>query len=174
MPAELIRFHNLLFKPGITWEEVQSKVPQWKSGTAKGKPPSLRMLKEIGKRLTKQGSIGNIRATAQLMEEMKEESGESDMGKVSGPLLDTICSLLGQQILERVSQRKGLREDNEKLRILLKRQDQRLARAEFMRETCQHFLNWFKNEQARQIAQSRESNAEKIEQLGKLIYGEHW
>ncbi len=175
MPADLLRLHALLFKPGISLEEVRSKIPLWKSGPGKGKPPSLRCLDEICKRLTKEGSISHIRGIATMMAEVKEEcGGDPDLGRLSGPVLDMICSLLGQQILGRVSQRKGLREDNEKLRIILKRQDQRLARAEFMRETCKQFVNWFKNEKARQIAQSRDSNAEKIEKLGKLIFKEHW
>lgn len=40
------------------------------------------------------------------------------------------------------------------------------------RETCELFLTWWEDKRAREIASGGSTNAEKIERLGKLMFGE--
>jgi proteasome lid subunit RPN8/RPN11 len=49
-----------------------------------------------------------------------------------------------------------------------------LAQQKFQRETCELFLKWRDDQKAMEIADSRASNAEKIEKLGRLMFGKHW
>ncbi len=52
--------------------------------------------------------------------------------------------------------------------------DRALAWQRFMRETCELFLKWYADEQAKAIAAGAESNSSKIERLGALMFGEDW
>lgn len=56
----------------------------------------------------------------------------------------------------------------------LKRGALALDRSRYQRETCELFVKWMANEQAKQIALAPTSNAQKIEQLGQLMFGEGW
>jgi hypothetical protein len=49
-----------------------------------------------------------------------------------------------------------------------------LERQRFRRDTAKLFLEWCKDQRAREIAAGSESNAEKIERLGQLMFGEDW
>lgn len=57
-----------------------------------------------------------------------------------------------------------------------KRQEELLAleRKKFQRQTCELFLKWQASQQAVQIVNSPASNDEKIETLGKAMFGEDW
>jgi hypothetical protein len=55
-----------------------------------------------------------------------------------------------------------------------KDKDQALDRARFQRDTCELFLQWHADAQARQIADGPASNSEKIDSLGRLMFGEEW
>jgi len=51
----------------------------------------------------------------------------------------------------------------------------KLAQTKFQRETCELFVKWFADERAAQIADSKGVGTdEKVEQLGKLMFGEDW
>jgi len=71
--------------------------------------------------------------------------------------------------------------DTEKAKIELRKRnlDQRdqvidLHRKKFQRETAELFLKWYDSKKAKEIVESRGSNAEKIEALGQHIFGEDW
>ena len=50
----------------------------------------------------------------------------------------------------------------------------KLQREKFQRETAELYLKWAADKKAREIASSPASNAEKIERLGQLMFGETW
>lgn len=56
----------------------------------------------------------------------------------------------------------------------LKAEQVGLARQKFQRETCELFLRWSEDQRAREIAAGSTTNAEKIERLGQLMFGEDW
>lgn len=49
-----------------------------------------------------------------------------------------------------------------------------LDQERFKRETCELFLKWSADQRAKEIAGGQASNADKIEQLGQLMFGEEW
>lgn len=50
----------------------------------------------------------------------------------------------------------------------------KLELEKFKRDTCDLFLKWHEDKQAREIASSSATNADKIERLGQLMFGEDW
>lgn len=59
-------------------------------------------------------------------------------------------------------------------KIGIARQQLALDREKFQRETCALFLKWAEDQRAQAIAQGSAPNAQKIEQLGQLMFGEDW
>ncbi len=49
-----------------------------------------------------------------------------------------------------------------------------IAKQKYQRDTCKLYLKWFSDETAKQIASGGGTNAQKIEQLGKAMFGEDW
>jgi hypothetical protein len=64
--------------------------------------------------------------------------------------------------------------DLEKQKLRIKEEELALSKKRFQRETCDLFLQWFANEQAKSIASSGATNKEKIQRLGQLMFGEEW
>ncbi|HSM84606.1 MAG TPA: hypothetical protein VLT16_00585 [Candidatus Limnocylindrales bacterium] len=122
--------------------------------------------------------------TEALLEELKKEaSGLTDaqldeLGQRTFSLLairredpDTFLQVRGARF-------KG---EIEKEKINLRRQAEarlgeglKLQREKFQRETCELFLRWAADAKAKKIANATISNAEKIELLGQLMFGENW
>jgi hypothetical protein len=50
----------------------------------------------------------------------------------------------------------------------------KIERQKVQRETCKLFIQWVEDEEAKKIATSTASNKEKIEALGKKMFGEDW
>ena len=49
-----------------------------------------------------------------------------------------------------------------------------LNKKKFQRSTCELFLKWADDDRAKKVLDSRDSNSEKIEQLGQVMFGEDW
>lgn len=56
----------------------------------------------------------------------------------------------------------------------LKKAELELNVAKFQRETCELFLSWYADQRAKDIAGASLGNAEKIEALGQLMFGDLW
>lgn len=56
----------------------------------------------------------------------------------------------------------------------IKKEQLSLDRSKFQRETCELFVKWSADQRASAIANSTASNADKIEKLGELMFGEDW
>jgi hypothetical protein len=59
-------------------------------------------------------------------------------------------------------------------RARLNQEELKLAEERFKRERGESFSNWYEDSRVREIAQSKVSDAEKIETLRRLMYGEDW
>jgi hypothetical protein len=58
--------------------------------------------------------------------------------------------------------------------LVQKDEELKIARAKFQRETCELFIAWVQDEEAKRIATSGSSRAEQIELLGRKMFGEGW
>jgi len=70
----------------------------------------------------------------------------------------------------------GLRLDKEtaKFKGEIEREKLEVAKKRLHFMTCAKFLEWFKDERARQIADGSGTNSQKIEALGQAMFGEDW
>lgn len=66
------------------------------------------------------------------------------------------------------------RAHRDKEKVALKETELDLAKAKFRRETAELFLAWYADQRARDVAASGASQADKIERLGELMFGEDW
>ena len=67
---------------------------------------------------------------------------------------------------------RSLRQKDRKL--ALEREEHGLSLQKFQRESAELFLKWAEDQRAKEVLASSSSNAEKIEQLGALMYGDLW
>jgi hypothetical protein len=113
----------------------------------------------------------------------------------SGRVLELLETLADQQQTDPeaftglVAALKTLRSEDNKSRMIRVQQDRlgvdrqrlrqleeqlALARQKFQRETCELFLRWRSDERTRAIADGPGSNDEKVEQLGRAMFGDLW
>ena len=59
-------------------------------------------------------------------------------------------------------------------KIRVKQDALELLKKKYQRDTCKLYLQWQADEKAKAIVNSSGTNAEKIEQLGKAMFGEDW
>lgn len=50
----------------------------------------------------------------------------------------------------------------------------RIEKGKYQRQTCELFIKWVADEEAKKIASSTASNKDKIELLGRKMFGEDW
>ena len=62
----------------------------------------------------------------------------------------------------------------EKIKVSQKGEEISLAREKYQRETCELFLKWHADKHANELASADTSNADKIEKLGQLMFGDTW
>lgn len=65
-------------------------------------------------------------------------------------------------------------EDGMKGNFELKKKKLELDQIKIQRTVIKHFIDWFADQRAKEILSSTSSNSEKIETLGKLMFGEDW
>jgi hypothetical protein len=59
-------------------------------------------------------------------------------------------------------------------RLALDKEEHGLSLQKFQRDTAELFIKWAEDQRAKDVLASSSSNAEKIEQLGSLMFGEDW
>lgn len=117
------------------------------------------------------GSIAEGAATiasGKILELLEAADGTApaDMDQL-GDIVSALTGLRGAEIAQ---QRANI--DREKL----KRKDEELAleREKFQRDTCEMFIKWSQDQRALQVANAPLSNEQKLNDLGKLMFGELW
>jgi len=192
---ELAAVHALLLKPGTNLEEATSLAPPWKTGKYAGRKVSHTTLSKIGRRVRSENiahkideGVKTLEMTAEIL---KREGRFSEQGD---DYIEAICTKIAHRLVSEKLSTPNIGPDNGKVeakeeakdeakkiaavvaltKVLMKRKDQELARAKFKRETCKVFMDWYEDERARRILESREDAASKLQELGKLIYGEEW
>jgi hypothetical protein len=55
-----------------------------------------------------------------------------------------------------------------------KDKDQSLAERKYQRETCALFFKWWEDMRVKQVMSGPESNEDKTEKLGQILFGENW
>jgi hypothetical protein len=147
-------------------ERVQKKLLlQWNLAAAR---------KQIVDRLT----AGAVVATD--IERLAQSALPGITQAIAGLLGDRALSLVGsgadpeearQVLSDFLSAASGARADRDLTR---REAEAALQRARFQRDTCEMFLRWASDQRAADIAAGQGSNAEKIDRLGQLMFGDSW
>jgi hypothetical protein len=165
--ATLQWLHTALRTRNPSDKEILRRLPPWKTGRWAGQPPSPATLSNIRDRLELEE---DFQANEQTVESMLEAERAANPNITQEELdrqglkLFTLLSIRKRDTKSFVSLQRS-QKDREALK---------LDQARFRRETCELFLQWAADQRAKDIAAGPASNAEKIEQLGALMFGEDW
>jgi hypothetical protein len=107
----------------------------------------------------------------EVIEQKLDESEDGDKGKLSAEALVMVANALGSL---RTSEQNDVRLAQNEKKLKQKDEELSLAREKFMRDTAELFLKWHVDKSAADIAAGTMSNADKIEHLGQLMFGETW
>jgi hypothetical protein len=136
--------------------------------------------------LSKQEEIDRIRELSAYALKLGEAAGgnisDGSAAIAGGRLMGELEGLTGKDLANAIYALTALRStDQEKEKIAIRRETLKqrdqvitLAQKKFQRDTCALFLKWSKDKRAQDVVESRSNNAEKIESLGKLVFGEDW
>lgn len=172
-------------------EEQQAKLAEWLLSGVPYHEARLLVEKEFGVALRSLSPFSSFwtevcqphlllkRRRAAAGAEARAEEAEKHPAKFNTATLDAI-----QQKAYELAENPNANPKDVKaiLMLLLKSKDQDLKaqqlgldREKFQRETCAHFVEkWAANEKVKALMNSGSTNAEKIEQLGALMFGEDW
>jgi len=107
-----------------------------------------------------------------LDEAIEKSAGEKDDPKqLSADALVAIAGALGSL---RTSEQNDVRLAQNEKKLAQKDEELALAREKYQRETCALFIKWHTEKTALDVANSESTNADKIERLGQLMFGETW
>lgn len=147
--------------------ELCQQLPPWRKGQWKG----LRV---------QSYTLARIRTRLELAEELR--AAEQTTETILKALREQSPDLTPDQLDEfgqRTFTALAIQQRDPKTFVALRRtrllgKAQELNERRFRRETCELYLRWAANAAAERIRLSPASNHEKIEQLGRLMFGEEW
>jgi hypothetical protein len=165
--ADLHWLHSSLLARKPSDKAIREKLPPWKSGPRTGQQVSLATLSNIRDRLELEEDLrGAEQTTETILEELKREDPSLSQEKLDAFGLKTFTTL--------AIQRRDVKAFVSLQRSRKEREALELDKSRYRRETCELFLQWAADQRAKDIAAGPTSNAEKIEQLGALMFGDDW
>ena len=144
------------------WEEKQDKTHRIKELASF----AVKLTEANGGRIAEGAAAIASGKVLELLESLEGQPGEDALERL-GEVIAAVSSLRAGDIAQ---QRAGI--DQAKLRQ--KDQELALARERFQRDTCELFVKWATDQRALQLAAAPLSNETKIEEMGKLMFGELW
>ena len=138
---------------------------------------SEQVLSRFWSRFARWYLIARRRAASELASDVAAEA-EREPGKFDAAMIDAIK----QKAFElAISPTADPRDVKNVLMLVLKAGDQDIKKSElslserkFQRETCDLFLKWQEDQRAREIAAGGGTHSEKIEALGRAMFGDTW
>ncbi len=135
----------------------------------------IRELSQVAADLAKAGggtiATGAANIASGKLLEMLEEIDNATEQKLSPEALADITKSLAMM---RAGDQTDVKLALEKRKLGQKDEEIQMDRARFQRETCELFLQWFEKKQAVEIASGDASFADKIENLGQLMFADQW
>ena len=118
------------------------------------------------------------RKTLELLETLDEvtegQIENLESGKQRHLPADALVAIAGALGSLRTSEQNDVRLAQNEKKLKQKDEELKLAREKYQRDTAELFLKWHQDKSAADIAGSDTSNADKIERLGQLMFGETW
>ncbi|MCE0497852.1 MAG: hypothetical protein LV481_07905 [Methylacidiphilales bacterium] len=127
----------------------------------------------------KREHLANLKELSEYALKLGEAAGGSvadgSAAIVGGRIMSILENASDEEALKMVRAISELRTlDFTKERLRQSEQKLELERKRFQRDSTELFIKWHGNKKVREIVESRADNAEKLERLGREIFGEHW
>ncbi len=120
-PAQQDDVRAACLDSSLSLRELRDAIPSW-PGKANGRKPSQVSLSKLRKKLRAEDTLTNVKATALMMEKIHPQLA----GQADDEVLAACLSLLGQEVLQQTLEKDDPETRRHSLRILLKREDQKL------------------------------------------------
>lgn len=177
----LDKFYELCFAPGLTLADVVSQCPKWpKPHKLAGQPPGDSLVSKIRKFWKAEVALDRIREADAFVQRLEQQLGRLPKARTE-PVTEMVLNLLGQEVLTSTFSGLPVTEQLAAVdRLLKKRQvdnawaETELAKARWMRESAQIVLDALKDGRAAEIERGRGSQTEKLQALGRLMFGEEF
>lgn len=167
---QIIRWLKTLKCAGDPGDISDSNITQWRKGGYQD------WLKD-------EAQVKRTRERAELSMRLAKAAGgslaQSILARIAGDI-DEKLDDLSQEDIDKLQPLLNTLVDAEKARLKAIEVGQKgealeLLRLRFQRETIKLFLKWYADQKAKDIAEQPESGAdEKVERLGRLMFGEDW
>lgn len=165
--GELLWLHGALTDAKLSLPKIRLAAAKWREGNFAGKPPSIGTLHNIRTRLELEEDLREVEATTEtILDELRREQPDISQEQLDAFGLKTFTTI--------AIQRRDTKAFVSLQRTQKERQSLALDQQRFKRETCELFLKWAEDQRARDIAAAPVSNADKIDQLASLMFGEDW
>lgn len=188
---DLEQLRLCLLLPGSLEKQLGS-APKWRGGPRDGQPPDISTLSRIGQALREAELMRELERQELLKTATEQRCGQLGL---NSQLTNAVMQIVGEEAIKQraagvvddfalnaarvLLQREGMaaKAELEKLKLEIARQAEtrqqeqlNLMREKFQIECCETFLAWFKDDKARQIAESSSSNADKIAELRREYF----
>ena len=113
---------SLLVQPGLTLEQAREECPVWPDGTRlAGKLPGKTALGEIGTLLRTEQALAGLQEVGEFIDRVKGKMSEVPGADSSG-VLDSVCALIGQELVAEKMSGKALTDRMEVVDRLLNKE----------------------------------------------------
>ena len=121
----LDQFYALALSPGVTLQQIQSQAPKWPGGLRDGSTPAISTLGEIVKRLRAETALNGLGVVSQFVEQLRSKL-EAAPGANTQPVVEAVCTLIGQELIERRLSGVSMADSVKAVKVLLQREDQKI------------------------------------------------
>lgn len=176
-PDELQILHAALLQPDANFSEIQASAVPWRSGPFTGAKPCVRTLCSIASRLRLENLMSEISSTSHAVRATTAQMRDDpDMGVDPNRLMEKICVLLAQEILEKTVKREDPHARACLVRLLLRQQKFIFEQRKFQKLSVQLVSDWYWNGPGKAFIEKQKARnrGQLIEKLGRAMFGEHW
>lgn len=177
-PRQLRTLHAALLSGTRRIEDIRKTAPPWRTGTWAGQRPSMGTLSHLRERLQLRQTVEENNATTDILATVLRDA----LPGITQDQLDTIghktfttlaIRRQDSQTFLRLSAARN-HVEIERQRLAQREAALNLARQKFRQHSCERFLKWSEDRRLQEIAIGPGSNAEKIELLGQIMFGDEW
>ncbi len=159
-------------------EDIRKSAPPWRTGPRAGQRPGLGILARLRECFIRRQTAAEDAAAIEFLSSVLPQA----LPAVTREQFDTV----GHQTFTARAVREGDSQtfrrlsagrnevEHERQRLAQREAALDLARQKFRWDSCERFLEWYEDRRAQEIADSGGDNAEKIEALGRIMFGENW
>lgn len=177
-PRQVRTLQTALLSGKRRMEDIRKSAPPWRTGPRAGQRPGIALLSRLRARvLQRQTAVEDAAAiefVSSVLPDTLPDTTQDQFDTVGHKTLTAVA--VGQrdsQTFLRLSTARN-HVEHERQRIAQREAALDFARQKLRQESCERFLKWYEDRRAQEVAAGDGSNAEKIEALGRIMFGDEW